>query len=120
MVRLTIRSEKGAFFDQEVDYVLLPTERGPLQFQEGCTPSIVRCVEAGVLKVVIQDKPNFFAIFHGLADVRPDGVHLLVEEVEDGYEIDMARAIARRDRALDIIHNANDSEDVQFARISLA
>lgn len=120
MVRLTIRSEKGAFFDQEVDYVLLPTERGPLQFQEGCTPSIVRCVEAGVLKVVIQDKPKFFAIFHGLADVRPDGVHLLVEEVEDGYEIDMARAIARRDRALDIIHNANDSEDVQFARISLA
>ena len=72
------------------------------------------------LTILIQSIGNGTAIFHGLADVRPDGVHLLVEEVEDGYEIDMARAIARRDRALDIIHNANDSEDVQFARISLA
>lgn len=120
MIKLTIRSEKGVFFEQEVDSFLLPAVRGPLLIEKGYTPSIIRCDEAGVLKVIINEKPKYFAIFHGLANVTPTGAELLVEEIEDGYEIDMARAIARRDRDLDIINNAGDSEDVMFAKISLA
>lgn len=120
MIRFVLLTPKGVFLDEEVVSVLIPAYDGPMLLEKGITPSIVACKEAGVLKVNFVKGPRFYAVFHGLAKVREDRIVFLAETVEDGYEIDMARALAKRDRNLDIIARKDPNEDVQYARISLA
>lgn len=120
MISLEILTPEGSFLDEEVVSVLIPAKNGPMLLEKGITPSIVSCHEAGVLKVNFAKETKFYAVFHGVAHVKADKIVFLAELVEDGYELDMARAIAARDRNLDIIARKEDNLDVAYAEISLA
>lgn len=120
MIPFTILTPQGVYLDEEVDSVLLPAKNGPMLLEKGITPSIVACLEAGVLKINFGKQSKYYAVFRGVARVKPERILLLAEMVEDGYELDMARAIAARDRNIDIIKEKKPDEDVRYAKASLA
>ena len=118
---LKILSSTGVVFDDEADSTLVPTVDGPLLVEYGYTNLIAAIAPAGVLKVVHNGKSEFYAVFGGALDVRKGGTaSLYVEEINRGYEIDMARALAARDRNLDRIQSPSDDTDVLKAKAHLA
>lgn len=121
MIPFTVLTPNGIALEEEVVSVLIPAVNGPLLLESGYTPSIVECLSSGVVKVDFGNKVKYYAAFHGVARVRADGrIVFCAELFEDGYEIDMARAIASRDRNLDLIQSQDSNIDVTYARISLA
>ena len=116
---LKILSSTGVVFDDEADSALVPTVDGPLLVEYGYTNLIAAIAPAGVLKVVHNGKSEFYAVFGGALDVRKGGTaSLYVEEINRGYEIDMARALAARN--LDRIQSPSDDTDVLKAKAHLA
>ena len=120
-ISLSLLTPQGFFLKEEVDHILLPTVEGPLGIEPGYTNIVTSLVKAGVLRIEKDGKPRFYAVFGGVCEVSKDhGCLIACEEVNDGYEIDMARAIAARDRNLDLINAKNSSDDVAKARIKLS
>jgi F-type H+-transporting ATPase subunit epsilon len=119
MIRLLILTHKGVYLDKEVERFTVPSTLGPLEISGGYTPIIAGLVPAGVLKVTM-GKPKYYAIFNGTLQVEHDRAFILADEIEDGYEIDMARALASRDRAYDRIQKKDKDIDMKRARASLA
>ena len=111
----------GVIFDEEVLSVTVPTEKGPLCIEPGYTNLIASISKAGVLIVVTAKQRRFYAIFGGSLDVsKLEGTFIFTEEINDGYQIDMARAIAARDRNLDRIEHRPEGIDIVRARAKLA
>ena len=112
---------QGIALEGEATSVEVPTVDGPMAILPGYTNIIASLSKAGVLKAEIDGKTRYFAIFGGVVEnSRDHGCLVCVEEANDGYEIDMARAIASRDRNLDLIQTKNSSDDVLKARLKLA
>ena len=112
---------QGIALEGEATSVEVPTVDGPMAILPGYTNIIASLSKAGVLKAEIDGKTRYFAIFGGVVEnSRDHGCLVCVEEANDGYEIDMARAIASRDRNLDLIQTKNGSDDVLKARLKLA
>ena len=112
---------QGPAYEGEILSVQIPTELGPLTIEQGYTNFVGALSPAGVMKVVTAAKTDYFAVFGGVIDVRKGGATTLyVEEINPGYEIDLARAIAARDRNLDRIEKKPEGIDIQRARIKLA
>ena len=118
---LRIITPKGIIFDEEVFSATVPTEKGPLCIEAGYTNLITSISKAGVLIVQTPEKKRYYAIFGGSLDVsKLDGTSIFTEEINDGYMIDMARAIAARDRNLDRIEKRPEGIDIVRARAKLA
>ena len=112
---------QGIALEGEATSVEVPTVDGPMAILPGYTNIIASLSKAGVLKAEIDGKTRYFAIFGGVVENSHDhGCLVCVEEANDGYEIDMARAIASRDRALDRIEKSDPDLDIHRARASLA
>ena len=112
---------QGIALEGEATSVEVPTVDGPMAILPGYTNIIASLSKAGVLKAEIDGKTRYFPVFGGgVENSRDHGCLVCVEEANDGYEIDMARAIASRDRNLDLIQTKNSSDDVLKARLKLA
>ena len=118
-IRLKVITPHGVAFDEEVDEFLVPTEKGPLAISPKYTNIITACSPYGVLRTTKDGKRRYFAMFGGFLEVTPEGAKILAEDLEDGYTIDMARAIASRDRAQDRIANKDSQHDIVRAQASL-
>ena len=111
----------GIKFEGEAISVTIPTNLGPLCAEKGYTNCISTISKSGVLKLVTKEGNRFFAVFGGVAEIRlNDGAYIYTEEINEGYEIDMARAIASRDRNLDRIQHHGEGADVERAKIKLS
>ena len=118
---LRILTPKGIIFDEEVLSLTVPTEKGPLCIEPGYTNIITSISKAGVLLVVTPTQKRYFAIFGGSLDVsKLEGTSIFTEEINDGYEIDMARAIAARDRNQDRLDKRPEGIDIVRAKAKLA
>ncbi|MCR5349125.1 MAG: F0F1 ATP synthase subunit epsilon [Bacilli bacterium] len=118
---LRLLSMNGPVFEGDVAFVTVPTEKGPLTIEPGYTNFIGALSPAGVLIIGTGRGKEYYAVFGGAVDVkRNQGVSIYSEDVNYGYEIDMARAMASRDRNLDRIAKHEDGVDIQRARIKLA
>lgn len=118
---LRIFTPGGIIFDEEVLSITVPTEKGPLCVESGYTNLITSISKAGVLIVQTPQKKRYYAIFGGSLDVsKLDGTSIYTEEINDGYAIDMARAIAARDRNLDRIERRPEGIDIVRAKAKLA
>ena len=120
-LHLKILTPQGIDFDAEVDAFVVPTEKGPLMIEPNYTNLIAALSPSGVLKVVTGKQNLYYAVFGGLLRVnRLTGCEIYTEEINDGYEIDMARAIAARDRNLDLLEKKEPGTDVSLARYKLS
>ena len=110
-IHLKVITPVGVLFDADVDSFSVMTEKGPLVISPKYTTLITACTPYGVAKIVQQGRPSYFAMFGGFLEVKPDGATILADDFEDGYSIDMARAIASRDRAQDRIEQPKNEID---------
>lgn len=118
-ILLEVITDHGTLFHQEVDRFLVPTEKGPLEISPLYTTLIAACSPYGVLKVTVDGKPHYYAMFGGFLEVTPNGARIIADDLEDGYNIDMARAIAARDRAEDRIARKDTGIDLVRAQAAL-
>ena len=118
---LKVLSMKGVAFEGEVFSLTVPTEFGPTMIEYGYTNFIAALLPAGVMKIVNEKGTTYYAVFGGAVDVVKGGATTVyAEEINVGYEIDMARAMAARDRNLDRINSGSDEIDMAKAKAHLA
>ena len=118
---LKILTMDGVVYSGDARSLMVPTEKGPLVIEAGYTNFIGALSAAGVLKVVDEKGNHFYAVFGGVLDVRMnESVTVYSEEINPGYSIDLARAIAARDRNLDRIAKHEEGIDILRAKIKLS
>lgn len=118
---LNVYTPNGLFCSEQVSAFLIPTELGPLMVEPGYTNLITMLKPSGVMWIKRDKQTSYYAIFGGaLRMSQGDKADLYCEEINDGYEIDMARAIAARDRSLDRIAKPESEEELKMAKLKLA
>ena len=118
---LKILTPMGIVYQADVQSFTVPSMQGPLMIEPGYTNVIVALNPAGVLKINKGGKKRFFAIYGGVLHVnRVNGCEIYTEEIIDGNDIDLARAIAKRDRNQDRISKHESGIDIKRAQINLA
>jgi len=108
-LKLTIVSPERELYRGEVDMVLAPGVRGQLGILPKHTPLITQ-LEEGELVVRCGGEEHYFAIHGGFMHVLPDQVTVLADVAERDIEIDIARAEAARQRALEMMAKAPPEE----------
>lgn len=120
-IQLDILTPQGSVYSAAADSLLVPTEQGPLEISPGYTKLLTAISPAAVLRVTKNGKHLYFAIFGGVLQVKFGGdSQIYTEEINDGYSIDMARAIAARDRNLDLIAKKEEGTNIALAQAKLA
>lgn len=119
MIPLEILTPSGTFFAGEVTSFTVPSAKGPLMIEGGYTPIYEKLLPYGVLKLTQPSGVRYYALFAGQLSIEPGQARITCEEIEDGYDIDIARAIASRDRAQDRLSRHDPNLDVGRARASL-
>lgn len=116
-LNLTIVSPEEKLYSGEVDIVLAPGVEGQLGIMPHHAPLITR-LSIGELKVRTGDEEYAFAIHGGFMHVLPDEVIVLADVAERAEEIDIERAEAARQRALEMLEKA-PPEERRLTRIML-
>ena len=119
MIRLALLTPSGTLLDEDFDYFVVPSRKGPLQINGGYTPVFEVLEDAGVLKTVKGKDVHYYAIFFSSLRVEPMKALLCCESCEDGYDIDMARAEASLDRAKARLEKKQEGLDVKRAKASM-
>jgi len=86
----------------KITYLRLPALDGLLGIQAKHAKAII-ALDVGEIKMVIDGKTKYFATSGGFSDIRPEGVQLLLETVEEKSSIDIKRAgkaLQRADRRM--------------------
>ncbi len=121
MFRLRIVSPSGVLLDKEVVSLTAKSEgKGQFELLSGHTDFIATLEKTSVVRVNLANETKYYAVFGGAIWMQQGEAKILGQEVEDGYNIDVARAIASRDRALDRINNPRGETDIIRAKASLA
>ena len=106
-MKLSILDSTGLVYDEEVDRFLVKSQKGPLEV----APGYADCYEAleadGVLKAASSQGPAYFAIHHGLLEVKRGRARVVCLYAEDGKKIDVARATASKERAEQRLTDSN-------------
>ena len=83
---------------EEVQYLRAPSMKGLFGVMSGHVPSIIN-LDIGEVKVLFDNKENYFAISGGFAQISKNKVSLLVESIELKDEIDEERSNKALERA---------------------
>ncbi|HUI87709.1 MAG TPA: ATP synthase F1 subunit epsilon [Anaerolineales bacterium] len=111
-IRCEIVSQDRTVFEGEVDIVVLPGTAGEMGILPHHAP-ILTTLKYGVVKVRRSGKEQIFAVSGGVAEVQPSIVTVLADAAENVDEIDVARAHAARERAVEALEKgASKDPDV--------
>lgn len=108
-LKLTIVSPERELYHGEVDMVLAPGVNGQLGILPKHAPLITQ-LEDGELIARAGGEEYYFAIHGGFMHVLHDSVTVLADVAERDSEIDIARAEAARQRALEMMAKAPPEE----------
>ncbi len=108
-LELTIVSPEGELYSGEVDIVLAPGIQGQLGILPRHAPLITQ-LGVGELRARVGAEEYTFAIHGGFMHVLPHEVVVLAEIAERAEEIDVERAEAARQRALEMLEKAPPEE----------
>ena len=108
-LKLTIASPEGELYSGEVDMVLAPGIDGQLGILPHHAPLITQ-LATGELRVRLGEQEYYSAIHGGFMHVLPDAVTILADVAERAERIDIERAEAARQRALEMLSQAPPEE----------
>jgi F-type H+-transporting ATPase subunit epsilon len=108
-LKLTIASPEGELYSGEVDMVLAPGIDGQLGILPHHAPLITQ-LATGELRVRVGEEEYYVAIHGGFMHVLPDAVTILADVAERAERIDIERAEAARQRALQMLSEAPPEE----------
>jgi len=104
-LKLIIVSPERELYSGKVDMVLAPGINGQLGILPNHIPLITQLAE-GELRAQDDDEEHYFAIHGGFMHVLPDKVIVLADVAERAEEIDVERAEAARQRAVEMLSQA--------------
>lgn len=108
-LKLTVVSPEGEVYSGKVDMVLAPGIDGQLGILPNHAPLITQ-LATGELRVRVGGEEYYFAIHGGFMHVLPDAVTILADLAERAEKIDIERAEAARQRALEMLSEAPPEE----------
>ena len=119
-IEVKIFTPEGLYYDGVASSLLTPTTEGPVEIDPGHTNLITVIPPSGVMWIAKEGKKRYYAVFGGVLRVEEGKkATIFTEEINDGYSIDMARALSARDRSLDRIKAHTSDDDVRIARTKL-
>lgn len=111
-LRLDIVTPHGAVFGGEAEEVTAAGSEGEFGVLPGHAPFLTM-LKIGVLTARMEGKQLFFFIGGGYAEAGPDKVLIMADSAERAEDIDLARAMAARQRAEERLRKR---ENVDYAR----
>ena len=117
---LTIFTPNGKKYDQDVEFVQVHTQEAYL----GILPNhadLISDVMVSKLTVRVNGVDEDFAVGEGVLNVKDGNLKLVVDSLEHSSEIDLERAMAAKQRALDRLSGALvDFEELDIVRAKAA
>jgi len=102
--KLEILTPERLFLSKEVDKIVVNTRDGELGVLKGHIP-MVTVISIGSARITIDDTTHEAVLSEGFMEINRNGVIILVDTAEWPEEIDIKRAEAAKQRALDRLHS---------------
>lgn len=119
-LNIEILTPFGVYLEQEnIDILNVPTSESVLGILPNHAPLIAE-IMLGEINMVIDGKREYFATTGGLLYVKKEKTILLLDTIEKGDEIDLARAIAAKERAENKLKNKTPDSDENLIKASLS
>ncbi len=116
--QLEILTPDKKVFSGEVTYLKAPGAEGYLGILANHAPMLA-ALQIGELEIEIQNQRQFFALSGGFLEVLNNHVRLLAETAEAAQNIDVARALAAKERAAKRLLAKAAGIDLDRAKLSL-
>ena len=114
--QLDIITPNGSRILGSVDYLRAPSIDGLFGVMAKHIPSII-AINPGEIKVVADGKETLYATSGGYADIKKEGVMLVLETAERGDEIDIDRANKSIERATK--HLKDKTKDIEKSKLAI-
>lgn len=118
MFKVKFYTPNGLFKEVDADILNVVTNDGQRGILENHM-SIVAPLVISKLEVRLKDKTDYYAISSGMLFFKDNEAKVIVESIEDKDSIDLQRAEAAKQRALDRLNSNNPSIDIERAKIAL-
>lgn len=120
-LKVSIATPNGEVYSSEnIKMVTMETHNGSIGVMANHEPTVTT-LKIGVLKVVdVKDKPIYFAVSEGFAELHGKEVSIMVQTAEQGSAIDKARAEKSKARAEERIQSMSSDIDIRRAQLALA
>ena len=118
MFKVEFYTPEGLYKTVDADLLNVVTIDG----QRGILPNhmpIVAPLVISKLEVRLNNKSEYYAISNGVLNFKDNLAKVIVETIEDKNSIDLQRAEAAKQRALNRLNSNNPSIDIERARIAL-
>ena len=113
---LDIVTPNGTFSMEKVEYLRAPSIDGLFGVLSNHIPSII-AIGIGEIKITIEGKNKLYATSGGYADIKKEGVSLVLETIEEASSIDIKRSEEALNRAKKYLQDSN--KDLDKARKSI-
>ncbi len=97
-LRLEIVTPERMVFDDDVDFVTVPTASGEAGIFPNHAP-LISALKPGILTYSIKGAANRLAVRGGFVEVKSDKVAILADSAETAEEIDLIEARTEQDEA---------------------
>jgi F-type H+-transporting ATPase subunit epsilon len=118
-IRCEIVSQDKVVFEGDVDIVIAPGTMGEMGILPNHAP-LLSTLAYGIIVVRKEGKEDFFTVSGGIIEVQPDIVTILADVAENVLEIDIARAIAAKERAEKYLSEGPPSDTDTFLKLDAA
>ena len=120
-LKVSIATPNGEVYNgEDIKMVTMETHNGSMGVMAN-HEATVTTLKIGVVKVIdVKDKPTYFAVSEGFAELHGKEVSIMVQTAEQGSTIDKARAEKAKARAEERLKNITSDIDVRRAQLALA
>ena len=117
-IKLSVVTPEREVVDTEVDEIIAPGWDGEFGVLPNHAPFLA-IIRSGELDYRIGDEMHSMAVGFGFVEVLPDKVTVMIETAETEEEIDIERAMAARDKAMEALSGKASDVDFEKARAAL-
>lgn len=117
-IRLDIVTPAGLLMSDTVEYVNLPAALGSMGVLKNHAP-LMTTLDIGTVEYRKDGSNRFLAVCGGFAEVKDNIVIVLADAAEKAEEIDVDRAKAAEQRAIERLHNRTADTDIARAELAL-
>ncbi|MBU0596740.1 F0F1 ATP synthase subunit epsilon [Patescibacteria group bacterium] len=120
MIKFKIVTPEGSVYEDEILQCTIPTQDGEITVLPNHIP-LVSILKIGEIKFRDKDGEHAIALAGGFLEVRGGNeLIILADNAERAEEIDIERAEEARKHAEELLKKADQTADIDFARIQAA
>jgi F-type H+-transporting ATPase subunit epsilon len=117
-IHVEIVSAEGEIFSGDADMVFAPAQMGEIGIAPRHAP-LLTGLKPGPVRVQSGDDEKAFYVTGGVLEVQPHLVIVLADSALRAGQLDVAEALAARDRAREIVQGRAEGIDLAAAQVAL-